>query len=830
MNTAAIAIRSLLREWRAGDLRLIALALIIATTSVVSVASFGDRLRQSLSSQGSELLGADLVVHVQAPPKEEWVRKAEAEKLGHARTVHFRSVVVAGDHTQLAEIKAVQQGYPLRGTLRTSDALGAADEAAGGVPERQRVWVDSQLLNQLGLDIGDQLSLGASRFTVARLVTLEPDRGGVAFTMAPRLMLNLDDLAATELVQPGSLVHYHWLLSGSPEQIREFRQWMMTQGVVESDLRDANDAQPRFRVALDRGERFLLLATLVSVLLAGIAIARSVRHYAHRQWDNAAVMRCFGALQAEITSIYVIQLITLAVAASLIGSALGLLGQQALVMILSGLISGELPLPTWRPLALGTAVGVITVLGFGLPPLLRLKDVSPLRVIRRDLGVLPMSARFVYGLAFVSFALLVAWTAQQTVLTLWVVGGTVATVVTLSGVSFVLVRLLGRSRDSVSVRWRFGIAALARRASSSTAQIVALGIGVMAMLVLTMVRSDLWDQWQVSLPQDTPNHFLINIQPQQLSDLSAFFEQMDLPVRRLTPIVRARLISINGRKVNPDDYTDGFAKRQVQRAANLSWTEQPHPGNQVVRGEWWSTAQYGDRLLSVEQGYADALGLELGDKLVYRIADQEIAVTVSNFRTVAWDSFRPNFFLLVPPKLLVDFPSSYITSLYVPRQQNQKLKAVIERFPNITDIDVDALLAQVRRVLDKINTALQFIFIFTLAAGIAVLWAAINTTRSERRKEIAILRSLGARSSELRAGLLSEFVLLGCLAGFVGALAAAAVGYGLSRFLFDLPYQGNVLVWLTGVLLAIVLVVSASFMTIRADLKTPPWQALRDAD
>ena len=475
-------------------------------------------------------------------------------------------------------------------------------------------------------------------------------------------------------------------------------------------------------------------------------------------------------------------------------------------------------------------LGVVTVLGFGLPPLLRLKDVPPLRVIRRDLSVMPVRGRLVYGAAFITFTILVAWTARQLSLTLWVVGGTVVTILLLSGVSFLSIRILGRVRSGVGATWRFGIASIARRAHSSTSQIVALGIGVMAILLLTMVRSDLWQQWQVSLPPDTPNHFLINIQPDQLGDVEDFFAQHEMPPPTLTPIVRARLVSINGRSVDPNDFKDEFARRQVQRAANLSWVETPQADNKVVKGEWWSPQQFGAALLSVERGYAEALALELGDELTYRIADRELKVKVSSFRSVGWESFRPNFFLLVPPGLLQDFPVSYITSLHLPRRQNDKLTAVIKRFPNVTDIDVDALLEQVRRVLDKVNTALQFIFIFTLAAGIMVMWAALNTTRSERRKEIAVLRALGARKRDLRSGLVAEFIVLGALAGLVGASAAAVVSYGLSRFLFDLPYSGNFMLWVAGVLMAIVLVVGASLMAIRSDLNTPPWQTLRDSD
>jgi putative ABC transport system permease protein len=819
-----------MREWRAGDLRIVAFALIVATAGLVSVASFGDRLKQTLVAQGSELLGADLVVHVQSTPKERWVERAAAQGLSHARTVSFRSVVVAGERTQLSEIKAVESGYPLRGTLRIADALDSADYPARGIPARGTVWVDAQLLSQLRLAPGDRIGLGRAQFTVARLVTLEPDRGGVAFTLAPRLMLNMEDLAATGLVQPGSLIHHHWLVAGEAARVRDFRQWLMDQGVVESDLRGVDNAQPRFRIALERGERFLLLATLVCVLLAGIAIATSIHHYVRRQWDSVAIMRCFGARQRDIVSIYVAQLFLLACGASLVGAALGLAGQELLVWILSGLVVGELPLPTFWPVLHGLLVGVSTVLGFGLPSLMRLKDVPPMRVIRRDLGVLPASVHAVYGIAFLVFAGLVAWVAQELPLTLWVLGGTGLTLLILAAVSRALVHVLARIRDNTNVTWRFGISALARRAGSSTGQIVAMGVGIMAMLLLTIVRDDLWEQWRVGLPDDTPNHFLINIQPDQLDDVEAHFEQSGLPPPTMTPIVRARLIGINGRAVAPDDFEDEFAKRRLQRAANLSWAANPQSDNEVVTGRWWTADEHGLPLLSVEQQYARSLGLALGDELTYRIADKELTVRVANLRRVGWDSFRPNFFLLVPPGLLKDFPASYITSLYVPREQNERIKGVIDRFPNITDIDVDALLEQVRRVLDKLNSALQFIFVFTLAAGVVVLWSALNSSGALRRREIAVLRALGARSKGIRAGFLAEFVLMGLLSGLVGASAAAAFGYGLGRFVFNLPYQANVSLWAAGSALAVVMVVGASLLAIRRDLKTAPWQALRESE
>jgi len=826
VNTFTTAWRGLRREWQARELRAVAVALIIAVAGVVSVAAFGDRLYRALRTQGSELLGADLVVSTPQTPQKAWLEQASQRGLRTSQTLNFRSVVVAGEETHLAEVKAAAPGYPLRGTLRTRSTLSAADEVATTLPEPGTVWLDPQMLSALKLNTGAHLKLGTRKFKVARVLSFEPDRGGAVFAIAPRVLMNIDDVPSTKLVQPGSLVRYHLLVAGNAQPVQEYRQWLVRQGVAPANLRDVTNSQPRFRAALERGERFLSLATLVGVLLAGIAVARAARHYAQRQLDAAAMLRCFGASQRQIRNVYTFQLLILGLLASAIGCVLGFFGQEAFVALMPGLVAGALPAPGWLPVVIGLAVGLAASLGFGLPVILRLKDVPPLRVIRRELGALPARLLSVYFAAVVIMAIFTAALARDLRLTLWVLGIGIVSFLVLGLVGYGLVRVTGRVRGGAHAAWRLGLAQLARHRGDSVGQIVALGIGVTAVLLLTLVRSDLFAAWAASLPQNTPNHFLINIQPNQVGALEKFLNARGVEPTRMAPIVRARLLSINGQIIDPEKFTDGFARRITRRDANLSWADVLPDGNKLASGQWWN-AQTADAVLSVERRYAEALRLRIGDKLRYRVGDHEIDVTIANLRTVSWDSFAPNFFLLVPPALLKDVPASFITSIFLPREQFNVLRALVDEFPNITDIDVDALLAQARRILDRVNMALQYIFLFTLAAGLVVLYTAIHAGSVERRQGLAVMRALGARRGQLVTSLLWEYWVLGLLAGLVGAFAATTAGWILSTWVFDMPFRLNAWVWVWGAAASAVIVMVSGWWGSRRVLGTPPWQVLR---
>lgn len=830
MNTATVAWRGLRREWQARELRAVFWALLIAVAGVVSVAAFADRLQQAIAAQGSELLGADLVVATPNQPEQNWLREAQRRGLRATVTASFRSVVVAGDKTQLAEVKAVKNGYPLRGTLRITDNMAQPDQATAQLPPPGAVWLDSQLLNALQLRMGESLRLGNATLRADKLITYEPDRGGTVFALAPRLLLNARDLDATGLIAPGSLVRYRLLVAGEPAVVTAYRSWLIANGVSAANLQDLSNAQPRFRASLERGERFLGLATLLGVLLAGLAVARAARYYANRQLDTAAILRCMGARQRDILSIYLWQFVYLSAASSLAGCAIGYLAQQGLAWLLPGLVAGVLPPPGATPIAVGVAIGMAACVGFALPVVLRIRNVPPLRVLRRDLGAIPTRLYGAYLIATLTLALLTAWLARDITLTLWVLGIGAVSLALLSASGYGLVALVARLRGATTAAWRLGLANIARHRGASVAQIVSLGLGVTAILLLTVVRGELFAGWQQRLPADTPNQFLINIQAGQVDALTRFMSERGVPPTRLSPIVRARLLSINGTPVDPERFAEGFARRVVQRAANLSWAATLPEDNTLVSGQWWpTTALSADQPvpLSVEQRYADALRLRPGDLLRYRIDDRELTLRVANSRRVDWDSFRPNFFLLVPPAALADFPASFITSVYVPRERAAVLRELVSRFPNVSNIDVDALLEQVRQLLQRVNLALRYIFLFTIAAGLVVLYTAIQTGHRERQQELAVMRALGARHRQLRGGLLAEYLVLGVMAGLVGALAASVAGWVLALFVFDIPYNFRLDVWLWGVSMSAPVVVLSGWLGTRRLLRLPPWRLVQ---
>ena len=831
MKTLLLALRLLRRDFRAGELRILALAILVAVGGMTAVGFFTDRMQRAMIQQGVELLGADLVLVSSTPVRTELADEARRLHLATVSTLAFPSVVLAGDRPQLVDVKAVGAGYPLRGTLRTATAADAPEQATRDIPAPGEVWVEPRLIDMLALTPGGRLNLGAGQFRIARLLTYEPDRGGDMFSLGPRVLLNSTDIARTRLVLPGSRVSYRLLLAGDRDGIAAFRAWAEPRLRPGERLMEVRDARPELRVALERAEKFLGLAALVSVLLAGVAVAVATRRYVERHLDGSALMRSFGATQARVVALYGLQMLALGVIASLLGSLLGLAAQTALAELLAGLLSTTLPAPSLWPLVIGLLVGVVTLLGFALPPLLRLKRVPPLRVIRRDLGPLPVRAFSVYGAALLATGLLMYWQVRDLMLTLIVLGATLVTLAVLGLVAWTLVKGLGVLRAHAGLAWRFGLANIARRPNASIAQILAFGLALMVLLMLLLVRGDLLAAWQKRLPPDAPNHFLINVLPNDVERLKNFLTRAGVGGSDgpgVFPMVRGRLTHINGRPVSGTDYPDEHARNMVEREFNLSWSARLQEDNRVVAGSFWGASARGQRELSVEKGLADTLGIRLGDELVYRILDRDVHATVTSLRKVEWDSFRANFFVLAPPGVFEDFPATWMTSFYLPAERKRVAGELVRAFPSVTVIDLDAIMSRVRGIMDRVHLSIEVVFLFTLLAGLMVLYAAIQATQDERLHETAILRALGASRARLVAGLLTEFALLGLLAGLLGAFAASAASLLLAREVFHLSYTVNPMLWLIGPLAGAAGIGLFGFLGTRRVLNVPPLATLRE--
>lgn len=827
MYAIRLACAALLRDWRSGELQLMAAAVVIAVAALTTVAVFTDRVQRAIELQATELLAADLVLESSEAVAAEVIEAAAAAGLDSTRTVGFRSMAVAGGQLELSEVKAVEQGYPLRGRMRTAAALFGTESEENEIPAAGTAWLDSRLMQALGVGINDRITLGAAEFTFDRLLAYEPDRGGDLFNIGPRVLINLADLPRTQLILPGSRVQHRLLLRGPGREIGTFREWIESRKDVRLKVHGIRDARPELRTALERAEQFLRLAVLVGIALCGLAIAMSARRYALRHYDTCAVLRCLGATQTFISRFYVIQLLMLALFFSAVGCAVGALCQEGLALLLGGLTSRELPPPSLLPLGMGLIAGGAAVLGFALPWIGRLRSVSPLRVFRRDLAPIPPSGLSVYGAAILVLALLVPWQAGEVRMTAYVLLGLAGTATALVFGALGTIRLSARLRSRLGISWRYGIANLSRRARGSIAQVLGIGLGTTAILLLTLVRTDLLNAWENRLPPGTPNYFLINIQPDEVPALGDFLRERAMVATRLYPMVRGRLIRVNDQEIIPGRYEEPRAQRLAGREFNLSWADRMQTDNRLVAGEWWPKSETGEVYFSVEEEIARTLGIGLGDTLTYLVAGREIGGRVRNLRRVDWDSFNVNFFVIASPGALEEYPATYISSFHLSDDRRSLLTELVRRFPSVTVIDVAALMHQVRAIMEQVSRTVEFVSAFTLAAGLIVLIAAVQTTQDERRQESAVLRSLGASRRRILSALSAEFAVLGAIAGVLAAAGATLIEWILARFIFELEISFNPWVWSVGPIACVAVIVAGGYLGTRKILAVPAIEALR---
>lgn len=809
----------LLRRWlRTPELLILAIAVAIAVAASSAVGLFSDRVARALGEQSGEAFGADATLGSRDPLPADFVARIGRIDLRRAEVVQFPSVAFNGDVSSLASVKAVDANYPLRGSLRTAGEPFGEERTERGGPAAGDVWIDLRLWQDLRLKIGDQLKLGRSGFRVARLLTYEPDRSGGFADLAPRLMIALDDLDATGLVNVGSRVRYTRMLAGPAERIAELRGIELPENVR---LQTPQDGRPEINNALTRAQQFLNIAVLSAMLLAGAAIAASAHQHGLRLRDEAAVLKALGATSRQIARRSLSRLLGLALGAGAVGLAIGFAAQDVVARVADGVMRSTLPpVDPWSALwSLGLAL--LLVFGFAAPPWLAARHTPPVRVFQRQTdGQFSRVAAIVAALAA---ALLVGLHTGDLKLAGIVLAGAFGAALVLGLLAWGLVQMLAGLRSRGGTALRFGLANIARRRMASVAQAVALGLALLALLLVGVVHTELLTAWQKRLPDDAPNQFLINIQSDQVKPLQAFFAQRDFSDLRLWPMTRARLIELRGEPVTAESFDDDDeTRRWINREFNISWTAQFGDDNRLIEGQWWDPSTTNEPWLSVDDYAVERLNLKLGDKLKLQIADRVVELSVYNVRKVSWDSFRPNFFLVVPPGLIEGSEAQWLTSFYLPTPKRPVLRELIDAFPNVTALDVGAMMVQVRSILDRVVRAVEFIFLFTLAAGLTVLLAAIEGTRSERVRETALLRTLGASTRTITLGLLAEYAALGLIAGLIASAAAQGLGWGLAALVFELPYRFSPLLWASGALGGAALVSVLGCLSLRRTLFAAP--------
>lgn len=840
MRSFQFALRMLRRDWRAGELHLLAAALVIAVAALTTVGFLADRLRQSLEREANQLLGADLLLTADHAWPEKVVASARAQGLAVVETQSFPSMVTLGNGDQpsahLVEVKAVSDGYPLRGRLRIAPGINVEDAQASGIPAPGTIWIDERLATALAARVGDAISLGSLVLRVGAVLTLEPDRGINFFSVAPRLLLNIADVQATGLVQPGSRITYRLLLAGEAHEVSAFRKGLEGSLARGERIEDARNGRPETRAALARTNTFLGLSTLLTVILAAVAIALASRRYVQRRLDSCAVMRCLGATQGLLLRVHLGQFAVLALVFAATGCFVGYLAHFVLHAWLVRLLATPLPLPGVLPALQGSAIGVLLLFGFSLPPLLQLKSVSTLRVLRREFSSTSTPPSRLLGGYAAGFAALVGmmfWVAGEARLGAYVVGGFFAAMIVFALMAGSLVRLAAALRiDARSgaghggIGWRYGLASLERRSTGSVVQIVALALAFMALLLLAVTRNDLLDAWRRALPPQAPNRFVVNIQPDQLDAVERAFSEDHLSAEFL-PMVRGRLARVNGVEVGPSSYEDERARRLIDREFNLSYRMDLPEGNAVTAGRWFSPSDAGSGAASVEAGLASTLGLKPGDRLDFVIAGEQVTMQVVGLRKLNWDSMRVNFFVLTVPAVLKPYPASWITSFYLAPEKAGFVDRLVARFPNLTVVDVAAIVQQLLSTLNRVAQAVQFVFLFTLMAGIVVLYAALASAADERRYELAVMRALGARREQLRGALLAEFAAIGGAAGLIASLGAMAVGQLLAQAVFDLEVAIDFSLPFAAMLGGAALVTGAGWFAASRLLDAAPLEALR---
>jgi putative ABC transport system permease protein len=828
MQPLRFALRNLWRDLKSGELSVLLLALVVAVLSLTAVGFFTSRISQGVRAQAAEVLAADLRVESTKPIPPRYFVEARARGLRSAQVISFPTAIFSGELSQLAALNAVTPTYPLRGHVRIADAPFGVARSTDQVPGRGEVWIDARIMAHLKLNLGASLRIGAASFRVTQVLDYRPDQGTGFVNLAPAALLNYEDIGSTQLILPGSRATYAGLFAGNPAAVAAFREFLVAAKGPGERLRDVEESSRQLNSAIDRASRFLNLASLASVVLSAVAVAMGARRYAARHIDAVALMKCMGASQGFVLAISVIELTLLALFAVAIGAGLGYLAQEGLVWLLRGLIRAELPSasPAPLPIALVTVLGML--IGFALPPLLQLKNTPPARVLRKTVSAPPLRYGVSYLLALAALFAILWSLVRDTELVLSVLAGVfaVGAVLTLSG--YALVRLTSRLRGGVGVAWRYGLANVSRRGTGSVVQIVAFGLGLMMLLLLAVVRGDLLADWRRSLPNDVPNNFLVNIRPEQREALQEFLKSRGFGSPQMYPMVRARITAINSQPAQSLKLQGDAAKGYVEREQNLTWSAGMMDDNQLIAGRWWTAADAGKPLVSVSSEYADALHLKVGDRLSFDVAGEPLTVAVASIRKIRWDSFRPNFFLVFPPGLLDGAAGTYMTSVFLTPAQRPALADLVNTFPTISVFDVDAILNQIRDIIDRASLAVQYVFLFTLAAGVVVLLAAVQATRDERRYESAMLRTLGASRGTVLQGVAAEFSALGFLSGTLAAFGATGVGWILAWRLFSLQYTLDPWLWVVGLVCGTVLVGLSGTLATRSVVNTPPIVTLRD--
>jgi putative ABC transport system permease protein len=869
----AIALRLLWRDWYGGEIRLLFFALVMAVTSVTGIALFTDRLEKALILESANMLAADRVLGSGRPLPEEIKQEAQSRGFTTAETLSFTSMAFSDSGNMLVSAKAVSDTYPLRGEVIITDAAFTRGTPILSGPPPGEVWLENRALPALGIEVGDSVYVGDAQLRVGKIIIAEPDRsgGGMLDNAGPRLMLHLDDVAQTNVVQPGSRVSYRYLFADDAiAALDDFEQWIDTEFDGEYRLRDVRDESEEVSDALNRAESFLLLGSLFAVLLAGVAIALTAKRYSERHYDYVAILKTFGCTSSQITFIYLTIQVALAVIAIIVGSLFGWLVHVGILQLLQSMITVALPAAGYQPYVIGASTAFICLLSFAIPPLLALRETPPLRVLRKDISQQKIGDSVPYLFGIGGAISLVYWYSQDFILTSVLVGAIAGIAALLSVVSYALLRSSGSVGMKAGSAWKLAMTAARRRRKQNVLQVMVFSITIMSLLILTLLRTDLIDDWQAQLPENTPNHFMMNISQGQVEGIENFFAENGITGNAFYPLISARVSTVNGSIPNPqtnmdeeeggstltegagevDDRYDEIRDSLEQQSSadspaaaeaeadqaepvrgrlgrrQVTWSSQLPADNRITAGQWWGEeSQPG--FVSIEEEYAGWLDIELGDTVEFEINQQTISAQVSNFRSVRWDNMQPNFFIIFTPETIDHLGATFISTALMEKEQKILLNDLIRLFPTVVVIEIDALIEQIQNIIAQVTSAIELISVLVLLCGALVLLSCVNATLDERFHENAILRTLGAGKRLILSSLLIEFSLIGLIAGVVATLGAEASLYYLQEEIFEQEFSFHYWVWVAGPVLGMIIIAGLGVNSTRQVVTISPLNVLR---
>ena len=829
-----LAAQLLLRNWRSGELKLLSLSLVLAVAVLTGIAVFTDRLERTLVSESNSVLGADIVVRGNQPQDATWALAAEQKNINTSQAALFSSMVFAGDEMHLASVKAVGKAYPLRGEFEISQVPFTLDpqkiEHAQAIPARGEVWVDSRLLPLLQINLGDKLFVGEYELKATQVLIREPDGASPFSVMGARVLMNLEDLPLTEVVQPGSRIDYQWLLAADDARtLEKFVEWLKPKLSPHQKLVDINSSQERIGRTLKTAKQFLVLAAVIAVLLAGVAISIAARQFSQRHTDQVALMKSLGAGSVKIRALYIGQLVLLGVIASLLGLMLGEILQQLVAYSIQKTYQLRLGLASVYPYGLSFSSGLICLMFFALPAIWQLPRVPPLKILRREMNVDAVQLWQQGALALFAVLGLVMLFSRDVQLALSISGALIAVI----AVSFVAAFALLSMSKQLALRlggiWRLAFANLQRRRGQSLVQIMVFAIAIMLLFTMTIVRSSLIEEWRLQVPSDAPNHFLVNIPPTELTQIQNMLSEAQVRPEPLYPMVRARLIEINGIATTEEQRQ---ASNALQRELNTTWADKLAADNKIISGHWWDSWQRSAANLpgvSVEEKVAKDVGLKLGDKLTFSFGGLLLNAEVASTRSLDWRSMRPNFFFIFEPGSLEAYSPTFITSIFLPPEQKTLINQLLRAHPSVLVIELDRIIEQIRTIINQVSDGVLLVLWLTLIGGCLVLLAAVLASIQSRKQEAGLLRALGSSRRLLVGSIAMEFAVLGFLAGLIAIIGTEILLFSLQRFVLGTPIQPHYIYWLVAPLSGALFIALLGYVSCRQVVTTPPAVVLRES-